>query len=86
MNRNKLFLNSSLQKAAEFAGAAGEFRCQSLHCGPSLHEIFAICYLLFVVRFEIVTSSIYEDAMHFRAVANRPSFQLGRTVSGRAVR
>jgi hypothetical protein len=31
MNRNKLFLNSSLQKAAEFSGVAGEFRCHSLH-------------------------------------------------------
>jgi hypothetical protein len=31
MNPNKLFLNSSLQKAAEFSGAAGEFRCYSLH-------------------------------------------------------
>jgi len=27
MNRNKLFLNSSLLKAAEFSGVAGEFRC-----------------------------------------------------------
>jgi hypothetical protein len=31
MNRNKPFLNSSLQKAAESAGIAGEFRCHSLH-------------------------------------------------------
>jgi len=31
MNENKLFLNSSLQKAAEFSGVAGEFRCLSLH-------------------------------------------------------
>jgi hypothetical protein len=31
MNRNKLFLNSPLQKAAEFSGVAGEFRCHSLH-------------------------------------------------------
>jgi hypothetical protein len=31
MNQNKLFQNSSLQKAAEFSGAAGEFRCYSLH-------------------------------------------------------
>src|SRR5271165_637671 len=31
MNRNKLSLNSSLQKAAELSGAAGEFRCYSLH-------------------------------------------------------
>jgi hypothetical protein len=29
MNQNKLFLNSSLQKAAEFSGVAGEFRCLS---------------------------------------------------------
>jgi len=28
---NKLFLNASLQKAAEFSGVAGEFRCHSLH-------------------------------------------------------
>jgi hypothetical protein len=27
---DKLFLNSSLQRAAELSGAAGEFRCQSL--------------------------------------------------------
>jgi hypothetical protein len=27
MNRNKLFSRSSFQKAAEFSGAAGEFRC-----------------------------------------------------------
>jgi hypothetical protein len=31
MNPNKLFLNSSPQKAAEFSGVAGEFRCHSLH-------------------------------------------------------
>jgi hypothetical protein len=31
MNRSKLFLGSSLQKAAEFFGVAGEFRCHSLH-------------------------------------------------------
>jgi len=29
MNRNKLSLNS--QKAAEFSGVAGKFRCHSLH-------------------------------------------------------
>jgi hypothetical protein len=29
--RNKLFLNSPLQKAAELSGVAGEFRCHSLH-------------------------------------------------------
>jgi hypothetical protein len=28
---SKLFLNSPLQKAAEFFGAAGEFCCHSLH-------------------------------------------------------
>jgi hypothetical protein len=32
MYRNKLFLNSPLQKAAEFFGEAGKFRCLSLHC------------------------------------------------------
>jgi hypothetical protein len=31
MNQNKLFQNSSLQKAAEFSGVAGEFCCLSLH-------------------------------------------------------
>jgi hypothetical protein len=31
MNQNKLFQNSSLQKAAEFSGGAGEFCRQSLH-------------------------------------------------------
>jgi hypothetical protein len=31
MNQNKLFQNFSLQKAAEFSGVAGEFRCLSLH-------------------------------------------------------
>jgi hypothetical protein len=31
MNRNKMSLNSSLQEAAELSGAAGEFRCHSLH-------------------------------------------------------
>jgi hypothetical protein len=31
MNQNKLLRNSSLQKSAEFAGVAGEFRCHSLH-------------------------------------------------------
>jgi hypothetical protein len=31
MNENKLFQNSSLQKAAEFSGAAAEFCCLSLH-------------------------------------------------------
>jgi hypothetical protein len=31
MNRNKLFLNSPLQKAAEFSGVAGQIRCYSLH-------------------------------------------------------
>ena len=31
MDRNKLFSNSPLQKAAEFSGVAGEFRCLSLH-------------------------------------------------------
>jgi hypothetical protein len=31
MNRNKLSLNYALQKAAELSGAAGEFRCHSLH-------------------------------------------------------
>jgi hypothetical protein len=31
MDRNKLFLNSPLQEAAEFSGVAGEFRCHSLH-------------------------------------------------------
>jgi hypothetical protein len=31
MNPNKPFLNSPLQKAAEFSGAAGEFRYHSLH-------------------------------------------------------
>jgi len=31
VNQNKLFLNSSLQKAAEFSGVGGEFRCLSLH-------------------------------------------------------
>jgi hypothetical protein len=30
-NRNKLFLDSSLQKAAEFSGVAGGFCCLSLH-------------------------------------------------------
>jgi hypothetical protein len=30
MRRSRLFLNSSLQKAAEFSGVAGEFRCYSL--------------------------------------------------------
>jgi len=29
--RIKLFLKSSLRKAAELSGVAGEFRCQSLH-------------------------------------------------------
>jgi hypothetical protein len=28
MNQNKLFQNSSLQKAAEFSGVAGEFCCR----------------------------------------------------------
>jgi hypothetical protein len=31
MNQDKLFQNSSLQKAAEFSGVAGEFCCLSLH-------------------------------------------------------
>jgi hypothetical protein len=31
MNENKLFSNFSLQKAAEWSGVAGEFRCHSLH-------------------------------------------------------
>jgi hypothetical protein len=31
MHRSKLFLNSALQKAVEFSGAAGEFRCYRLH-------------------------------------------------------
>jgi len=31
MNQNKLFQNSSLQKAAELFGVAGEFCCLSLH-------------------------------------------------------
>jgi len=31
MNQNKLFQNSSLKKAAEFPGVAGEFCCHSLH-------------------------------------------------------
>jgi hypothetical protein len=30
MNRNKLYLNSSFQKAAELSGPAGGFRCLSL--------------------------------------------------------
>jgi hypothetical protein len=33
MNRNKVSLNSSLQKAAELSGAAGEFRCHRLDFG-----------------------------------------------------
>jgi hypothetical protein len=28
---NKLFFKSALQKAAEFSGVVGEFRCHSLH-------------------------------------------------------
>jgi hypothetical protein len=31
MDRIKLFLDSTLQKAAEVSGEAGEFRCLSLH-------------------------------------------------------
>jgi hypothetical protein len=31
MHRSKPFLNSPLQKAVEFSGVAGEFRCYSLH-------------------------------------------------------
>jgi hypothetical protein len=31
MNRNKLFLNSPFQNAAELSGVAGKFRCYSLH-------------------------------------------------------
>jgi hypothetical protein len=31
MNRNKLVFKLSLQKAAEFSGVAGDFRCHSLH-------------------------------------------------------
>jgi hypothetical protein len=30
MDENKLFQNSSLQKAAEYSGVAGEFCCLSL--------------------------------------------------------
>jgi hypothetical protein len=39
MNQNKVFLNVPLQKAAEFSGVAGEFRCPSLHRSPIPGEI-----------------------------------------------
>ncbi len=49
MNRNKLFLNSPLQKAAEFCGIAGEFRCLSLlsYAQSSTQNIalYSICTL-----------------------------------------
>jgi hypothetical protein len=31
MNRNKLFLDSAPEKAADWSGVAGEFCCLSLH-------------------------------------------------------
>src|SRR5271165_4621822 len=47
MNRKKLVRNSSLQKAAEFSGVAGEFRCLSLHrlLSPELFLQLAVSYL-----------------------------------------
>jgi hypothetical protein len=39
MNQNKAFLNLPLQKAAEFSGVAGEFRCQSLHRRSQIYAI-----------------------------------------------
>jgi hypothetical protein len=36
---NKLFQNSSLQKAAEFSGEAGRFCCLSLHRSQILEDL-----------------------------------------------
>ncbi|HEV3210645.1 MAG TPA: hypothetical protein VGY91_10300 [Chthoniobacterales bacterium] len=45
MNRNERFLNSSFQKAAEFSGAAGECRWQSLRSSQILTEVNATASL-----------------------------------------